>query len=164
MIDILLLQTVSIAIASAGVFLAAIYYILQIRHQTRMRQTDILWRIYSSFNTRETREAGIKLQSLEFRDYNDYVKKYGQFFSENPVGMALGTVGNLYEGIGILLHRQLIDLELASEFLPVSMTWEKIKSVIEGARQQYNMPKLYEWFEYLYNEVKKREQRGIKNG
>jgi hypothetical protein len=37
MVDI---QTVSIAIASAGVFLAAIYYILQIRHQTRIRQTS----------------------------------------------------------------------------------------------------------------------------
>jgi len=35
MVDI---QTVSIVIASAGVFVAAIYYILQIRHQTRKRR------------------------------------------------------------------------------------------------------------------------------
>ena len=35
MIDI---QTISIAIASAGVFVAAIYYILQIRHQSKVRR------------------------------------------------------------------------------------------------------------------------------
>ncbi|HVP92607.1 MAG TPA: hypothetical protein VMS94_02565 [Acidobacteriota bacterium] len=156
MVDV---QTVSIAVASAGVFLAAIYYILQIRHQTRIRQTDMLWRIYSSFNSKEMLEAGAKLQNLEFRDYSDFVKKYGQFTSEGPVTMAIGMICNLYEGVGIFLHRQLIDFELASEFLPISMTWEKIKPVIEGARQQYNNPSLFEWFEYLYNEMQKREQK-----
>jgi len=34
MVDI---QTVSIAIASAGVFAAAVYYILQLKHQTKIR-------------------------------------------------------------------------------------------------------------------------------
>jgi hypothetical protein len=33
------IPTVFIAVASAGVFLAAIYYIFQIRHQTKIRQT-----------------------------------------------------------------------------------------------------------------------------
>jgi hypothetical protein len=27
-----------------------------------------------------------------------------------------------------------------------------------------NEPKIYEWFEYLCNEMKKREQTGMKNG
>jgi hypothetical protein len=39
-----------------------------------------------------------------------------------------------------------------------------MKMIVEGTRQQYNTPKLFEWFEYLYNEMKKREQAGVKNG
>ena len=39
------IQTVSIAIASASVTLAAFYYIWQIRHQSKIRQTDLVIKI-----------------------------------------------------------------------------------------------------------------------
>jgi hypothetical protein len=152
MVDI---QTISIAIASAGILVAAIYYVLQLRHQTRMRQTDVFWRIFSSFNSKEFLEAWTKIFNLEFRDYNDFVKKYGLPFSGKPVSIAISMVGNLFEGVGILFHRQLLDFELACEALPISETWEKMKSIVDGARQQYNMPKLFEWFEYLYHKEKR---------
>ena len=156
MVDI---PTISILIAVASVIAGVIYYSFQLRHQTKMRQTDVFWRIYSSFNSKEFLEAWTKMFNLEFKDYNDFVKKYGQLFSEKPVSIAICMVGNLFEGAGILLHRQLIEFGLASEILPISITWEKMKFIVEGARQQYNMPTLYEWFEYLYNEMQKREQQ-----
>jgi hypothetical protein len=159
MVDI---QTISIAIASAGILVAAIYYVLQLRHQTRMRQTDVFWRIFSSFNSKEFLEAWTKIFNLEFRDYNDFVKKYGLPFSGKPVSIAINMVGNLFEGAGILLHRRLLDFKLACEALPISTTWEKMKSIVDGTRQQYNMPTLYEWFEYLYHEVKKRDKQIVK--
>jgi hypothetical protein len=34
------IQTVSIAIASAGVLIGVVYYILDMRHQRQVRQTD----------------------------------------------------------------------------------------------------------------------------
>jgi hypothetical protein len=46
MVDI---QTISVAIASADVLVAAIYYILQIRHQTTIRKTDLLIRLYQTY-------------------------------------------------------------------------------------------------------------------
>ena len=66
-VDILLLQTVSIAIASAGVFLAAIYYIFQIRHQTRLRQTDLIMRLYSTFGSKEFQDAWTRIESTDFK-------------------------------------------------------------------------------------------------
>jgi len=76
-VDILLLQTVSIAIASVGVFAAAIYHVLQLRHQNRMRQTDLLVRIspWLSMNSSELQAASVRTLSLEFTDYNDFVKR-----------------------------------------------------------------------------------------
>ncbi len=54
MVDI---QTVSIAVASASVVAGIIYYSLQIRNQTRARQTDLIIRLYSLFISREWVDA-----------------------------------------------------------------------------------------------------------
>jgi hypothetical protein len=39
-----------------------------------------------------------------------------------------------------------------------------MKPLTEIFRKQLGRPSIFEWFEYLYNEMKKREQRGVKNG
>jgi len=165
MVDI---QTVSIAIASAGVFAAAIYYILQLRHQSKVRQTDLLLRIYSTFGSQEFQKALTKTVNMEFKDYNDYMKKYSSptGFSEKPESIALGTVNILFEEIGVLLHRKLIDLGLVDDLfgyiaIPV---WEKVKPLAEGWRREFQTSRSLQQFEYLYNELKKKEQRGVKIG
>ena len=88
----------------------------------------------------------------EAMDYNDYTKKYG--WSE-----AL-EVGMFFEGIGVLLHRRLVDIDLVDDLFsgPIKMTWEKMKLLAEGARKHLNQATVFEWFEYLYNEMQKREQ------
>ncbi len=68
MVDI---QTVSIAVASAGVLLAAIYYILQIRNQTKIRQTDVLTRLYSEWGREDLQKACATVVGSEFEDYDD---------------------------------------------------------------------------------------------
>ncbi len=153
MVDVLLLQTVSIGIASAGVFLAAMYYIFQIRHQTRMRQTDLVMRLYSEFSSLGFQKMWQEVMKREAKDYNVYSHEYGtpEFLS----------VGIFFEGIGILLRRKLIDIELVDDMFtsPIKLTWEKVKDVTLEARRVRNQPEVFEWFEYLYNEVKKREQK-----
>jgi hypothetical protein len=148
MVDI---QTVSIAIASAGVFAAAVYYILQIRHQTRMRQTDLVIRLYSTRTSKEFQESWRKVMAKEFKDYHNYEKWYEwSDFIE---------VGLFFEGVGILLNRKLIDIGLVDDLHSyiVKTTWEKIKRVVEDVRKHNNAPQIYEWFEYLYNEMQKRK-------
>jgi len=156
MVDI---QTASIVVASASVVAGVVYYALQLRHQTKMRKTDAFWRVYQSFNNKEFLEATFKVWNLEFEDYDDFLKKYGPPFAESPVAVAIAVVANLYEGAGELLHSGLVDHKTLSE-MPTSMTWRKMKPIVEGARKQYNFPALWDHFEYLYNEGRKREQRG----
>lgn len=84
------IQTVSIVIASAGVFVAVIYYILQVRHQTRLRQTDLVI---------------------------DFIQLW------------------------------------------VAKNWNKMRPIIEAMRKYFGRPQLSKWFECLYNEMSKREQK-----
>ena len=156
MVDI---QTISIAIASAGVLVAAIYYVLQIRHQKRMRQTDVLMRLYSTWVSEDLQKAGWAVMELEYKDYEDYVKKYGA--SGTLHNILVWRVGHFFNGIGVLVQSQLADINLVDKLFGfyVIWLWEIMKPMVEGSRKQFNVPKSLEWFEYLYNEMKKREQR-----
>ena len=158
MVDI---QTVSIAIASAGVFLAAMYYILQLRHQSKVRQTDHVVRLYSAFNSDDFLVSLLKVVNLEFEDYRDFVKKYGSLLSETPINVAIFKIANYFDEAGTLLHRGLIDADLVSEFLMLStvMFWGKLKPLIQGFREDSDSRFFLYWFEYFYNEMKKREQK-----
>ena len=149
MVDI---QTVSIAVASASVVLAAIYYVFQVRHQTKIRQTDLLTRLYSIMVSKDWLEAWQKVQSREALNYGDYLEKYG-FVELNEIFVFLDQLGRL-------LKKGLIDIELIPlTYGQVSATWEKIKPVLEGSRKRYNAPKHGEYAEYLCSELKKREQK-----
>jgi hypothetical protein len=150
MVDI---QTFSIVIASASVVAGVIYYALQIRNQNRTRQTDLVMKLYSNFNSPEFQKTWEQILKREAKDLQDYQKKYGNAESV--------TVGMFFEGIGILLKRKLIDIELVDDMFtsPIKMTWEKMKNMTLESRKIYNRPETFEWFEYLYNEMKKREQQ-----
>jgi hypothetical protein len=165
------IQTISIAIASTGVFLAAIYYILQLRHQKKMRQTDLLVRIapWLNMSSIELQQAVIKTLNTEYKDYDDFLKKYGKLHSDKPEQTAILAVLNYLEGIGILVRRKLVDIDLVYDFWSGDITtlWEKLKPIVEGEKRKWNYPLLLN-SEYLYNEVKKREQKlqqtGVKSG
>jgi hypothetical protein len=157
MVDI---QTVSIAVASASVVVGVIYYSLQIRHQNlqiqqqnKIRQTDLVMKLYSQFNSLEFQKMWHNVLNREAKNYNEYNEKYGP--------AEVSAVGMFFEGIGILLKRELIDIELVDDMftMPINDTWLKIKDMTFEIRKIRNQPTILEWFEYLYNEMKKREQK-----
>jgi len=150
MVDI---QTVSIAIASASVVIAAIYYIFQIRNQTKIRQTDLVIRLYTTFGSKEMRQAWEKITTRESKDFNTYQKEFG--LSD------LNEVGWFFEGVGVLLRRKLIDIAVVDDLFssPIKISWEKMKPVAEGERKKFGRPQIWEWWEYHYNEMQKRERK-----
>ena len=140
-------------VAAAGVLIAVIYYILDIRNQAKLRKTDLVMRLYSAFGSSEFVEAWEIMRKREFTDYETYEKKYGL--------SAYMQVSTLFEEVGILLGRRLIDNDLVDDLftVPVRLAWERMKVLIQEDRKQTNEPRTWEWFEYLYNEMKKREQK-----
>ena len=159
MLDIQSISAISTVVAVIGVLVGVVLTVLELRNLVKTRQTDIVLRLHSNASNRETMEAYLKIMNLEFRDYNDLVEKYGLPFSENPSNTAIRMVSMFFDGIGVLLHRKLVDIDLVIELFPVGMIWEKMKPIAEGMRKQFNEPRAWEWFEYLYNEMQKREQR-----
>jgi len=169
MVDI---STVSIVIAAASVVAGVVYYSFQLRHMVKTRQdvvktrqADMLMRLYSTWGSEDLQKAATEVMNLEFKDYNDFSKKYGKQW-ETPTHIAVFKVGWFFNGIGVLLHSKLADIGLIDRLFGymVIWLWKKMKPIVEGAREQFNQPKSLEWFEYLYNEMQKREQEGARNG
>ena len=158
MVDVQTLQTVSILIASASVFAGAIYYILQIRHQARTRQTDLVMRLYATFSTKEFQDAWTKVrkraQEIEGTDdIYEFEEKVGGLSEFNQVSL-------FFEGVGILLKRKIVDIAMIEDLFggAIARTWENVRTGIIKGRQQLNDPTIYYYFEYLYNEMQRFQQ------
>jgi hypothetical protein len=153
------IQTVSIAIASAGVLAGVIYYVLEIRHQSKLRQTETVIRLspWFNMNAREVQEAVSQVCSIEYKDYEDYLERY----SEKPENMTLKILGNYFEGIGILVYRKLVDPDIVYDFWGeiIQSSWEKIQPLVTDMRKDIGDPNTFRFWEHLYNEMKKREQK-----
>ena len=164
MLDI---PSISAIVAAVGVLIGVILTVLELRHLAKSRRTDSYWRILSTFNSKEYLEALMKVYSLEFKDYEDFNRKYGDFLSgKSEMAVPLGMVCDLFQGAGFLFHNGLMEYDIVRQF-PVRLTWEKVKAIAEGARKQPEFSSLWTDFEYLNNELKKREQlqqRGVSSG
>ena len=156
MLDI---PSISAVVATFGVIVGIVFALLELRNIAKTRQMDLIMSIYSRFATREYIDAWEKIRTRESKNYNEYIKKYG--WSD------VTQVSSVFEGLGVLLHRKFLDIDLVHELLSEStkMTWEKVKPMVKDARKQLTQRKygeyipIYQSWEYLYNEIQKREQQ-----
>jgi hypothetical protein len=160
------LQTIGILVTGTSVTLAAIYYVFTLRMSQKnmkttleTRQAQLFMPIYHKFSELEHMKLMNRLWSIKWRDYDDFVEKYGEPFSEEAdaeVYASIWSACNYHEGIGVLVKRNLIESSLVDDLISGSTirTWEKFGPMILEMRRRMNYPQLYEWFEYLYNEIK----------
>ena len=104
MIQILDIPSISAIIAAVGVLIGVILTVLEVRNLVETRQTDLVIRLYSTFGSEELQDAWEKTQTREYKDFDVYRKEYGL--------REVNEVGWFFEGVGVLLHRRLIDVAL----------------------------------------------------
>lgn len=152
---------ISAIIAAAGVLIGVVYYILDMRHQRQERQTGLLVRVvpWINIDSKELQTAMMRTLKTEYKDYEDFVNRYGEVHSEKPEQAAILALVNYFEGLGILVRRRLIDIDSVYDFWgsDINMIWEKLRPIVEGERKKWNYPTLN--CEYFYAEMKKREQQ-----
>ena len=95
----------------------------------------------------------------EWNDLEDYFKKFG---SENNLDAYSEHlfVWQLYDTIGFLLKKKVIDVSFLDDLLKSSVlvAWRKFEPVIIRNRQRVNQPKLWNQFEYLADEISRTQQ------
>lgn len=149
----LIYQTLSAVVVATSVVLGVVLAVLELRNLVKTRQTDFVIRLYSYFRTEGFQEAHEKITTMKVKGFGDALKKgYLPRFR---------TVGSFFEGIGVLLHRKLVDIGLVDDLFKesIKLVWEKAKPILYDARKQPDLPAYARYFENLYNVMQRREQR-----
>jgi Domain of unknown function (DUF4760) len=152
------LTEITTMVAAAGVLVGVVWYILDMRNQTRTRHTELVMRLYATFSSDEFQDAWANIvnRPREFETYDNLsdVEKKASNREGNQVCL-------FFEGIGILLQRKLLDAKMVEDLFggSVARAWEQVKTDVFKGRKRFNDPTIYYYFEYLYNEMKRREQK-----
>ena len=150
-------QTVSILIASISVIGSAVYYLLETRHQRRIRQTESIIRFspWFSIDAKGIQEAIGNVHSTQYTDYNDYLSKY----AGKPEQISLKLLGNYFEGIGLLVSKKLVEEDLVFDFWGdvAESVWDENERVINGMRKDSGTPYTFEYWELLVKAIKKKK-------
>jgi len=148
------IETLSIVIAAVTVVVGVIYSSLQLREQTRSRHTDLVMRLYDKFSSDEFQDAWYRVRTSDIKKLTNVLDQPKELFQ------SMNQVCLFFEGVGILLRRGITDVRMIDDLFgeTVIRAWELMKTTVDGARQQLNDPEVYYCFEFLYDEMKKREQ------
>lgn len=144
--------TLAIA-APLAVIIGVIIALLQLRNQNHLRQVEIVMRLYASFGEEEFARHYLRLARWKFKTYNAYRRNHT---SEDSVSFFV--VGTFFEGMGLLLKRNLVPLDLLDDLLsgPILETWSRVRPIVLGLREELHQPARFEWFEFLYERMKAR--------
>lgn len=148
------IAAISIVFAAASVVAARTFYSFQIRNQTRVRKTDLRHEALRHLGQPGV-PGGFPRGLLAGRPRPRLGT--GEPRGRRHVG---SYVFYFYDQVGALLRRKLIEFDLVDDLLGNStrQLWEKVEPVIREARERSDDPRLYEHFEFLYQEMMMRAE------
>ena len=163
-------QMVLSTIQTASLVIGIIYYITIMRNSQRnqelalkaqeqaleTRQAQLFMELYNTWRAPEFRRNWYMIRHIwEWEDFDDFWEKYGP--SDAELSAIRSSVLAFFEGIGVLVKRGLIDMNLVVDLLytGIKETWEKYEEIIYGWRTKAGIPHIWKNYEYLYNELMK---------
>ena len=160
MVDLSLLQSVSYIAGALGVCVAAIFYVLNLRiSQRNMRQTletrklQFVTSITNELNSEEGQRRYCELMNIEWKDYDDFERKYGSDFNIDMAAKRF-SVWYTYNTLGMLVREKLVEPELLYPIVSGLFNhWTKFKDIIKEQRKRYGSKDDLSDFEFLYNEL-----------
>ncbi|MGD0805643.1 MAG: hypothetical protein ABSA11_16400 [Candidatus Bathyarchaeia archaeon] len=154
-------QTIGVLVTATSVTVAAIY-IMNLRETRKTRKMQFLQQNLTSLGV-EGYKQYVTLMNMEWRDYDDFERKYGS--DNNPEAYSLRLANwSYYNNLGYLVSEGLIDpdtlLDLQGE--GTIWMWMKWESIIKEIRVRYGQLELVKWFDYLVERlVEVSRRRGV---
>ena len=170
MVDV---QTVGVLVTAASVSVAAIYYAFTLRinmknqelslktqelalksqqQNQETRQAQLFMGIYQTFYSRDFVDYEAILNKIKFETAEDYTELQKNGGIEYK---ALSTFGAYYEGMGLLVRENLVDIRLVSQLMSGNIIWywERFGSAFRESRRVFNWSRMCVEVEYLYNRI-----------
>jgi len=134
MVDLAEIQFAYYMLAATGVLVAAIYYIINLRHNMKARETEIA----RTWTTEYLSDQGLQryaiVMTMEWKDHEDFMKKYG--YSNPEMFGKWVSQFFAFEAMGSLLRRKVIKAQTLYTLggYGAIWTWDKYKDIIQSRR------------------------------
>ena len=154
LVNLVLLETVSYIAGALGVFVAAIFYILNLRETTKNRKIAFTTNFMQSFYSKENSRRFIDLLHMRWNDHADYLNKYDS--QANPENFAdRWSFLGMLDVLGYQYKTGLVDIDTLYDlnWSPVLQLWIKFKPVIDEYKKSDYGKDTYANFELLAHEL-----------
>ena len=141
-------STIATVVATISVVVGVIFTILELRHMSKTRQTDVIMRIYDRFGSKEMVEAMYSVGQLRSQTSASSTRDLGKLTGVIQIAV-------VFEGLGVLLEQDLIDVKMVDALFGPTLDslWEPIRPLIQRMRESLKQPTFFSHFEYLYNRL-----------
>jgi len=152
------LEVVAILLSGISISASLLYYANVLQNANKTRQAQLFMNLYGTYHSPEFRKKWHDLTQRKWTDIEDWRRKYTQS-SEDLA--AYTSMLSFFNGIGVLLHRKLIDIDMVDDLLSVNIRgfWSQYQSTVYHTREVIGEPKLYYYTEYLYEEIMKKHNK-----
>jgi len=162
MVELVTLQTISYIAGSTSVVLGIIYYMFNLREQRRNQRINQAYNLTQKIETLEFNKIQAELLNFEWKDYEDYERKYGSDNNLDAYAKRI-YVWRTFDSLGFMLKRNMVDAEILCDHgggLPIILMWSKFEPVIKESRVIYSTGHYWmSGFEYLAGEMLKIHKR-----
>jgi hypothetical protein len=172
MVILMDVQTISVVIAAVSVIIGVINSILSSRRAEKndqqmleTRQAQLFMQIYNRWTAKDMTTAYGLTRFQYTKEWDTPEEAFEKFIYDfnAEVYSNLQILHNFYEGLGVLVKKKLIDIELVEDLFSKRIMWHWIrnKPAFLHARKELDDPTQYDGIEYLYNIMKQRQQTPV---
>ena len=150
-------QTLSIVLTGVGLIIALVYYSMTLRYTSKARQRGLIMQRSQTYGLEWMRAWSEVMLMRDWEDAEEWEEKYGRKANLEAYSKWMYIMRD-YGLAGIYLQEG-ADPDLLFKLYPLSAIiplWERFEPIIMVIRERVNDPHMWEPFEYLYNEAKKR--------
>lgn len=150
MVEASLVNLVELGVLVVGVIIA----LQQLRDIKQTRQTELFMSLYNRFSETEYNEKLNEFLTSEWDSWKDMYKKSGPTTEPKKYSRMMSLL-HYFEGIGVLVQRKQIDLDLVADLMSNTtlQVWNKFKPILEEVREVFKRPSSFEGFEYLAEQM-----------
>ena len=157
------IETVSIVIAAVSVVIGVVNSIRSSREAKQQRQTELFMQVFDRYNDVEYRKIWQELRYHQWEDYDDWERRYGPP-EHIDTWSRVESIGAYFQGIGVLVEEELIDIRLVDKLLrrQIIGLWEKYGPIAKERRKRYAFSRgSGDVIEYLYNRIMQLEPQWV---
>ncbi len=154
-------QVVLDVLPAVSIMIGVAYYIMVLRNQEKARQAQLVINLHQYYRSLEFRKMCQDIREQTWSSFEDFWTKYGEETNSESWNK-WESVSAFYNGIGVLLQNNLIDVKLVYELFynvvardwtimgPVLIEW---RTFIDKRHFKLEGPERFGGFDYLYGRL-----------